>query len=193
MRGAITSVFHRYLTPLYTCIGVACTLYTTISLLARYRTRQCRKARVSEVLVFPDDGASLDRMIGYLLSAKHQLDVCQYLVTCHRLADALRQLHARGVSVQVLVDGSMSQCSGSQTPRLSAAGLPICLARTSNSGALMHHKFAVVDGRLVLNGSFNWTRQASCGNHENVLVTDEPRIVRQFVCEFQRLWQMYSV
>jgi cardiolipin hydrolase len=27
----------------------------------------------------------------------------------------------------------------------------------------MHHKFCVVDGETLLNGSFNWTRQAVVG------------------------------
>lgn len=41
----------------------------------------------------------------------------------------------------------------------------------------MHHKFAIVDKCLVLNGSFNWTRQAVLQNQENCVVTDEPRLV----------------
>lgn len=42
----------------------------------------------------------------------------------------------------------------------------------------MHHKFAIVDGRLLINGSFNWTRQAVLYNQENCIITDNPQLVR---------------
>lgn len=47
--------------------------------------------------------------------------------------------------------------------------------------AHMHHKFAVIDGRLLVNGSFNWTRQAVLYNQENCVVTDNPQLVRRAV------------
>ena len=56
-----------------------------------------------------------------------------------------------------------------------------------NSPSHMHHKFAVIDGRLLLNGSFNWTRSAVLENRENVVVTDNPALVAAFNREFERL------
>lgn len=41
----------------------------------------------------------------------------------------------------------------------------------------MHHKFAIVDGRLLINGSFNWTRQAVLYNQENCVITDNSSLV----------------
>ena len=55
----------------------------------------------------------------------------------------------------------------------------------------MHHKFAVVDDRLVLNGSLNWTVQGVSRNRENVQVSSDPRAVRAFKAEFERLWREF--
>jgi phosphatidylserine/phosphatidylglycerophosphate/cardiolipin synthase-like enzyme len=53
----------------------------------------------------------------------------------------------------------------------------------------MHHKFAIIDSRLVLTGSYNWTRSAAAYNHENILVTGNKQVVNSFEKEFSRLWQ----
>jgi len=49
---------------------------------------------------------------------------------------------------------------------------------------LMHHKFALVDERLLLSGSFNWTYNS---NAENLVVSDDPALTTAFREEFERL------
>ena len=56
----------------------------------------------------------------------------------------------------------------------------------------MHHKFVIVDGYLLINGSFNWTRQAITGNHENILITDDSQLVRPYKQEFEKLWKEFD-
>jgi phosphatidylserine/phosphatidylglycerophosphate/cardiolipin synthase-like enzyme len=56
----------------------------------------------------------------------------------------------------------------------------------------MHHKFALFDGQLLLNGSFNWTRSASLNNEENLLVTDNVVLVRSYQQQFELLWLRFA-
>ena len=51
----------------------------------------------------------------------------------------------------------------------------------SNAG-LMHHKFALIDERLLLSGSYNWTYNS---NAENLLVLDDTAILQAFLDEFE--------
>lgn len=52
---------------------------------------------------------------------------------------------------------------------------------------LMHHKFCVIDRKLVVTGSYNWTYYAETRNMENILITDDDQIVNQFTREFNQI------
>ena len=52
----------------------------------------------------------------------------------------------------------------------------------------MHHKFAIVDGATLINGSFNWTRQAVLGNQENVVIARDAKLAGVFAKEFDSMW-----
>jgi len=54
---------------------------------------------------------------------------------------------------------------------------------------LMHHKFALVDSRVVITGSFNWTSQAIYTNNENVIISSNKKLVEPFITEFEKLWE----
>jgi phosphatidylserine/phosphatidylglycerophosphate/cardiolipin synthase-like enzyme len=56
----------------------------------------------------------------------------------------------------------------------------------------MHHKFALFDQRLLLTGSYNWTRAAAAENEENLIVSDEPKLIAAFTAEFEKLWRLLS-
>ena len=56
----------------------------------------------------------------------------------------------------------------------------------------MHHKYAIFDGQLLLTGSYNWTRSASTVNQENIAITEDTRLIRQFQSEFDQLWKKLS-
>ena len=56
----------------------------------------------------------------------------------------------------------------------------------------MHHKFVIRDQQILANGSFNWIRSASLRNQENILVTDQPARVADFLAQFERLWRQFA-
>ena len=52
----------------------------------------------------------------------------------------------------------------------------------------MQHKFAVIDERKVITGSFNWSPSAAHNNDETLLVIHSPRLAAHFTREMDRLW-----
>lgn len=53
--------------------------------------------------------------------------------------------------------------------------------------SLVHHKFMIIDNKLVLTGSYNWTYYAEERNWENLNIIRKRRIVKGFVDEFQKI------
>ncbi|MDP7275657.1 MAG: phospholipase D-like domain-containing protein [Planctomycetaceae bacterium] len=124
-----------------------------------------------------------------LARARNKVDICVFTITDDRISDAIIETHQRKVSVRVISDDDKSGDRGSDVDRLQAAGIPVRIDRTDDH---MHHKFALFDHRLLLNGSYNWTRSAANRNQENFLVSGEPRFVEEFSRLFERLWEQFS-
>ena len=123
------------------------------------------------------------------LGAKRSIDVCVYTIADDRLTEALIDAHRRGLTVRILSDNHKVDDTGSDVHRLRDRGIDV---RLDDSDFHMHHKFALFDGARLANGSFNWTRGASTGNEENLVVTDDVRLVGAFAERFGRLWGRFA-
>ncbi len=131
-------------------------------------------------------GADCTRAIeGLLGHARRSAEVCVFTITDDRLSDALHDAHWRGVAVRIITDNDKAVDLGSDVDRLARAGIPVRVDRTPYH---MHHKFAIIDGRTLLTGSYNWTRGAARDNEENLIVVDDRRLVSPFAETFEQLW-----
>jgi phosphatidylserine/phosphatidylglycerophosphate/cardiolipin synthase-like enzyme len=147
-------------------------------------TRAVREASRVDVHFAPGE-APLRAIVRLIEEARGSIDVCVFTVTDDRITRALLAAHARGVRLRVVSDDDKALDPGSDMRRLVDAGIAVRLDRTE---AHMHHKFALFDRLRLLTGSYNWTRSAAEVNHENVLVSDEPRLVQPFGRAFDDLW-----
>ncbi|QRK09574.1 endonuclease [Archangium violaceum] len=147
-------------------------------------SRELRETSRVEAWFSPgeDPLRAIVRLIG---EARGSADVCVFTLTDDRITRALMEAHEKGVRLRVVSDGDKALDPGSDIHRLREAGVPVRVDRTQ---AHMHHKFAVFDRMRLLTGSYNWTRSAADQNHENVLVSDDPRLVQPFCRAFDDLW-----
>ena len=109
-----------------------------------------------------------------------------FLLTSQDLADVVLRKVKKGVRVRLIIDDANVGIDGSQVDEFLRQGAFVFHKRSIGNN-LMHHKFAIVDGKRLLNGSFNWTMKAVTGNKENVLVTEDPTIVNRYIEEFEKL------
>jgi phosphatidylserine/phosphatidylglycerophosphate/cardiolipin synthase-like enzyme len=130
----------------------------------------------------------LSAILGELGRAQQTADICVFTITDDRIVEALLVARQRGVALRIITDNDKQYDEGSDIGRLRAAGVSI---KVDGDERHMHHKFAVLDSRTLLNGSYNWTRGATL-NEENLIVTNERRLVTSFARKFDNLWARFD-
>lgn len=137
---------------------------------------------------FSPKGGARQRLVAAIRASRESIDVAVFHITSFELADALVAAQARGVRVRVITDREKLRAGGGAYRILERHRIPV-RALGSADESLMHHKFALFDGKLLATGSYNWTQSAEVANHENLVVLDDPDLVARFGREFQRLWR----
>lgn len=122
--------------------------------------------------------------------AKSEVLVAMFHFTSFELAQALYRAHRRGVEVIIVLDRYLARGKGSQTDYLVEKGIDVRYmklpyAEDVEERPKFHHKFAVIDGRTVVTGSYNWTVFAETKNYENVVIIHSQGVASKFQKEFR--------
>jgi len=146
---------------------------------------------VQALFVSPDvDGVIEQELIALINQATSTIDMALFTFTDDQLGAAVIRAHQRGVTVRVVLDGQNANSTGSEVEKLHTAGIPV---RVDSASGRFHHKFVVIDGEIVITGSYNWSNAADDANFENVVVIHCPEIAAAFTQEFERLWAFWGM
>ena len=118
-----------------------------------------------------------------------QLSICAvvYKFDDTKVLAALQAAQRRGVKIQVLLDEQEAKKNKSQGLHLAGAGAEV---RTwPRVRGKLHAKFMIIDSRMVMTGSYNWTRSGGEHNIElQMHFVDQPSLGR-FAEIFTDLWE----
>jgi phosphatidylserine/phosphatidylglycerophosphate/cardiolipin synthase-like enzyme len=138
-----------------------------------------------EVYFSPDDGVA-SRLLNLIQSASESLYFMAFSFTSDELANAILERAQNGVVVAGVMEESQVESNvGTDYDRFRQAGLDV---RLDGNPRNMHHKVILIDNRLVVTGSYNFSNSAETRNDENVLVFHDPRIAAQVMAEFERIF-----
>ncbi len=163
-------------------------------------TRWARKAGILALLLIPRGGWGVEifftpgadcenQIVAALKGATTEVVAAVYSINNGRIVAALKAAKARGVRVRVLTDRTQAAGPSSKVIDLVDAGVPL---RVHSKHKIEHNKFVVVDSKVAINGSFNWTEPASKVNSENCAVMPEPNAVASYQGRFEQLWRLNS-
>jgi phosphatidylserine/phosphatidylglycerophosphate/cardiolipin synthase-like enzyme len=126
---------------------------------------------------FSPKGGCTEAVVRELNAAKTSVLVQAYSFTSASIAKALLESHKRGVKLQVIVDKSQRTEKYSEADFLVNVGIPV---QIDAKHAIAHNKIMVIDGQVVVTGSFNFTKNAEENNAENLLVIRSPELAAKY-------------
>ena len=118
-----------------------------------------------------------------IMSAEKNIRVMTYCLTDSELIDELVGAKKRGVSIEVLA-GDMNLEKYAKIEKLLKAEIPI---RAHDSPGVMHHNVAIIDDKIVITGSYNWSVEAS-ENCEDLLIIEDREMAAQYNDVFNRVF-----
>ncbi len=148
-------------------------------------------------VLFCREGDCAERVIQEVDLATQSVHVAVYAFTNTDIAASLVQAASRpGVEVLVLTEETQTTSDAAQlvVRTLREGGIEPNLAfkrdcNCGSQGGIMHHKFAVIDGQTVLNGSYNYSCTATYCSDENILISRDQELAERFEAEFRYLYE----
>lgn len=148
------------------------------------------QSQITTVFTPYEDG--IGNYLKFLDRAQRSVHIAAYSFTDERIADKLIELKKRGVKdIRVLLDLSQTRgWSGDETLKLvekmRKAGIEVVIGTSEKSGRIMHHKYTVVDGIWVEDGSWNYSKDANRQANVLNIIKSESR-ARLFLENWHRM------
>jgi cardiolipin synthase A/B len=145
---------------------------------------------VIETYFCPEDckqelNGGIYRIIDLVRNADKSVKVASFSFTHEELGDELVKADIKGKDVKVLVETRQRNVLGSQYSRLRDFGIEIKVDGNKNN---MHHKFVIIDDKIIVLGSTNLSLSGNNRNDENMLIIFNKELALGFSREFDRMF-----
>ena len=117
-------------------------------------------------------------------NAKVSIEIAVAWFTNAVLMECLLDKLSKGVSVTLILNNDEINNNESNKRFFEHLIVGGCKIHWINYPKFMHQKFCIIDSKVVINGSYNWTYYAENHNRENVVILDDALIADSFHREF---------
>lgn len=136
---------------------------------------------------FSPDDRPRERLLELIREAEDEIHFLAFSFTSDAIAQAMVERVRSGVVLKGVFDRSQFHSNvGSEWERLTQAGADV---RLDGNPDKMHHKIMIIDQRIVVTGSYNFTDSAERSNDENILIIHDPSTARLYEQEFRRVYR----
>jgi len=137
-----------------------------------------------EVMFAAEDDV-IKRLVKLIDSAQNSIYFMAFSFTQDEMGRALEKKARAGLTIKGIFETRGSEVEYSELARLYRAKVPV---RQDGNPRTFHHKVFVIDEKILVTGSFNFSNNASKRNDENVVIITHPQIATLYLEEFERRW-----
>jgi phosphatidylserine/phosphatidylglycerophosphate/cardiolipin synthase-like enzyme len=156
-----------------------------------------RTDRIPHPLITLSDGTQVenyfsthDRPAGHVIEtlklARKSIHFLAFSFTHDGIGQAMLTKSSAGMEVVGVFEKTQTAAGHSEYPKFHDAGLSVYLDANPRN---MHHKVIIIDGEIVIAGSFNFSDSADRSNDENLLIIYNRAVAVRFEEEFQRVYK----
>ena len=136
---------------------------------------------------FESEGDVRDRIIELIQQADTSVRFMAFTFTDDGIAQAIIDRHRAGIPVSGIIEARSTEDAGSDFGAFRTAGVDVL---EDGNPYILHHKVIILDGDIVVTGSYNFSANAADENDENVVIIHDNAIATAFVAEFDRDYQL---
>ncbi len=125
------------------------------------------------------------RIVEVITNARRSVVFMAFSFTSDEIAGAMVNRQQAGIPVRGVFERRNAEGIGSEFGPLREAGVEVL---ADGNCYTMHHKVIVVDERIVITGSYNFTSRAERTNDENLLIIEDPVLAAAYLGEFERVF-----
>ncbi len=139
-----------------------------------------------EVYFSPDDGV-LEHLIQVVRDAQTSINFLAFSFTADTLAQAMIEKSRAGVAVRGVFDSDQIDSNqGGDYDWMANTGLDV---RRDSLPGQMHNKIIIIDDRVVVTGSYNFSNSAERRNDENIVIIHDPQTAGLYRAEFEAIFE----
>lgn len=130
-----------------------------------------------------------EKIIEYLSIAKEEVNIAVAWFTSDRLIEKIQELKNRGININIIV--TIDKNNIKKQPKLILASntfkiIDMSKKKGSSFKNMMHNKYCIIDKYTVIDGSYNWSKNARY-NEEHIIVVESKLIADMYKENFNRI------
>ncbi len=149
------------------------------------------KSFLTNIALFSNETDIAANLIRNINNSQKTLDIAIYSITNIEITNAIINAYKRGIKVRMILEYSKAQTQkiDEAVKRLIESKIPVKILRGGGLYGVMHNKIIIIDSKILITGSYNFTLNANNNNFENIVISDRKNDIDEYKNYFEVMWE----